>query len=186
MPALIASLEGALAAFSQAKSSSRAGPSSSSSSRCVFGVMPAYMSAGHALGCKLVTVFHDNAAPGLPSQLGDHWSSRPTPERSKRFSTAGLVPSADSRRVAVYGPPAAIGSRRFHDSAIIGSESKRKSLEALAASAFQAFRLEPSERAAFPRRIMGPRNRIRRKRPFAALMSCAGYFASTPVFYAAW
>ena len=34
-----------------------------------FGVMPAYVEGTGALGTKLVTVFHDNAAVGLPSHL---------------------------------------------------------------------------------------------------------------------
>jgi len=37
--------------------------------RNFFGVMPAYMSSPAALGMKLVTVFHENTARGLPTHL---------------------------------------------------------------------------------------------------------------------
>lgn len=70
MPDLIAAMEGALVAFSEGRVRQplrtviEAG-----APHALFGVMPAYVPDGPALGTKLVTVFGENAARGLPTHL---------------------------------------------------------------------------------------------------------------------
>jgi ornithine cyclodeaminase len=70
MPDLIETMETALKAFSAGQAVQpvrtvlQVGPGTA-----FFGVMPAYQPAPAALGAKLVTVFHENHARGLPSHL---------------------------------------------------------------------------------------------------------------------
>jgi alanine dehydrogenase len=70
MPELIAAMEAAVARFSSSevlqpvRTVMTVGPT-----RAYFGLMPAYIEQPARLGAKLVTVFNDNLARGLPSHL---------------------------------------------------------------------------------------------------------------------
>jgi len=69
MDELIAAMEAALIAFSTGTVAQPVRTVVDAGGRGFFGVMPAYVPAPGALGAKLVTVFHDNAAAGLPTHL---------------------------------------------------------------------------------------------------------------------
>ena len=70
LPELIAAMEAAVARFSAGevlqpvRSVLTVGPT-----RAFFGLMPAYIERPAQLGAKLVTVFNENHARGLPSHL---------------------------------------------------------------------------------------------------------------------
>src|SRR5580693_10757532 len=70
MPDLIACMEDALAAFSVGNVVQPVRTVLDLADRhAFFGLMPAYMASTPAVGAKLVTVYHDNPARGLPSHL---------------------------------------------------------------------------------------------------------------------
>jgi alanine dehydrogenase len=69
MDDLIAAMETALIAFSAGSVAQPVRTVVDAGGRGFFGVMPAYLPAPGALGAKLVTVFHENAAAGLPTHL---------------------------------------------------------------------------------------------------------------------
>ena len=66
---LIAAMENALIAFSAGRAEQPLRTVLAADGRGFFGVMPAYMPQPGVLGAKLVTVFQDNAAAGLPTHL---------------------------------------------------------------------------------------------------------------------
>jgi ornithine cyclodeaminase/alanine dehydrogenase-like protein (mu-crystallin family) len=70
MPDLIAAMEGALTVFSAGGVVQPVRTVLDLADRhAFFGLMPAYMASTPAVGAKLVTVYHDNPARGLPSHL---------------------------------------------------------------------------------------------------------------------
>lgn len=69
MDDLIAAMKTALAAFSGGGVAQPVRTVVDAGGRGLFGVMPAFLPSPGALGAKLVTVFHDNAAAGLPTHL---------------------------------------------------------------------------------------------------------------------
>jgi alanine dehydrogenase len=69
MDDLIAAMETALIAFSAGSVAQPVRTVVDAGGRGFFGVMPAYVPAPGVLGAKLVTVFHENAAAGLPTHL---------------------------------------------------------------------------------------------------------------------
>jgi alanine dehydrogenase len=69
MDDLITAMEEALAAFSAGAVAQPLRTVVDAGGRGFFGVMPAYVPSPGVLGTKLVTVFHGNAAAGLPTHL---------------------------------------------------------------------------------------------------------------------
>ena len=69
MDDLIAAMKTALVAFSNGSVAQPVRSVVDAGGRGFFGVMPAFLPSPGALGAKLVTVFHDNAAAGLPTHL---------------------------------------------------------------------------------------------------------------------
>jgi ornithine cyclodeaminase len=69
MDDLIAAMEAALIAFSTGSAAQPVRSVVDAGGRGFFGVMPAFLPSAGALGAKLVTVFHENAAEGLPTHL---------------------------------------------------------------------------------------------------------------------
>src|SRR5215204_2786476 len=92
MPELIAAMEAAVARFSAGevlqpvRSVLMVGPT-----RAYFGLMPAYVEHPATLGAKLVTVFNENHARGLPSHLATIVLLDP--------QTGGLIALMDGRYI---------------------------------------------------------------------------------------